>query len=261
MPVASGLYYYAFQSDRGDTPPVVLIHGAGGTHLFWPAEVRRLSGHSIYALDLPGHGKSAQLDGQQTIGGYARCILDWLAALGLHRAVFIGHSMGGAIALALAIHHPDRVLGLGLVDTGARMAVNPQLLEYASRAATVHKAIEALVTFSFSSHAAPRLVELGGQRLNETRSSVLHGDLLACNTFDVTEQVGEVRLPTLVVCGAEDRMTPLRQSQFLASAIPAARLEVIPQAGHMAMLEQPQAVAKVLAAFVSSIQYQPGKEV
>lgn len=260
MPVASGIYYYAFQPNRVDSPPVVLIHGAGGTHLYWPAQVRRLTGYYVYALDMPGHGKSNEMGGQQTIAGYARRILDWMDALGLHRAVFIGHSMGGAVALALAIQHAERVLGLGLVDTGARLVVNPQLLEYASRPATCHKAVEAIVAWSFSRQASPRLVELAGQRMNETRASVLHGDLLACDAFDVTERVGEIRLPTLVVCGAEDRMTPLRQSQFLAGAIPSARLEVIPQAGHMAMLEQPQAVANVLRPFIGSIPYHPGKE-
>ncbi len=261
MPVASGIYYYAFQSVRGDCPPVVLIHGAGGTHLSWPAEVRRMSGLCSYAPDLPGHGKSSATDGRQTIGGYRQSILDWLTALGLHRAVFVGHSMGGAIALDLAIHHPERVLGLGLVSSGPRLVVGPQIVEYAARPATGHKAVEALVGLSFSPAADPRLVELAGQRLNETRPSVLHGDLLACQGFDVTEQVGAVRVPSLVICGADDRITPVRQSQFLAGAISSARLEVVPRAGHMVMLEQPQAVADALTAFISAIPFWPGKDV
>jgi len=261
MPVASGIYYYAFQSVRGDCPPVVLIHGAGGTHLSWPAEIRRLNGFCSYAPDLPGHGKSSAMDGQQTIAGYRQGVLTWLAALGLPRAVFVGHSMGGAIVLDLAIHHPEHVLGLGLVSSGPRLAVNSQIMEYAARPATGHKAVDALVELSFSAHTAPQLAVLAGQGLNETRPSVLHGDLLACQGFDVTEQVGAVRAPTLVICGAEDRITPVRHSQFLAGAIASARLEVVPRAGHMVMLEHPQAVAEALKAFISAIPFWPGKDV
>ena len=78
MPV-SGNLYYSLHSDHGtDNPPLVLIHGAGGTHLYWPPEIRRLSGYCVYALDLPGHGKSEHCDGQQTIGDYAGYLVQWL---------------------------------------------------------------------------------------------------------------------------------------------------------------------------------------
>src|SRR5512136_2375769 len=98
MPVASELYYAAFEGGKNLIPPVVLIHGTGGNHLSWPPEVRRLSGYRIYALDLGGHGKS-EGRGHQSIGAYASQVIDWLTAMGLHRAVFVGHSMGAAVAL------------------------------------------------------------------------------------------------------------------------------------------------------------------
>jgi pimeloyl-ACP methyl ester carboxylesterase len=83
MPIAGGLYYFAFP---GDNPPVVLIHGAGGTHLHWPAEIRRLPGRYVLAVDLPGHGKSIGC-GLQTISAYTEAVLHWLEAVGLSRAV------------------------------------------------------------------------------------------------------------------------------------------------------------------------------
>ena len=78
MPIAADLYYHAYQ--EGEKLPVVLIHGAGGTHLFWPSEIRRLLGFRVFALDLPGHGKSSGR-GLQSIAAYATSVLDWMAAL------------------------------------------------------------------------------------------------------------------------------------------------------------------------------------
>lgn len=257
MPIAADIYYHLYQGGGGESPPIVLIHGAGGTYLHWPAEIRRLSDYRVFAIDLPGHGKS-EGRGQQTIEAYASNILSWLEAVGLHQAIFIGHSMGGAIALRLAHNHSDHVLGLGLVGTGARLRVAPVILENTANPQSLPAAIGAILSWAFSKKADPRLVELASQRMAETRPSVLHGDFLACDAFDITETVSEIRVPALVICGQDDRLTPLRYSQYLADQIPDARLEAIPDAGHMVMLEQPQAVAGALIDFLASISFQPG---
>jgi len=261
MPVSGNLYYSYYRDVGAETPPLVLIHGAGGMHLYWPPEIRRLRGYCVYAIDLPGHGKSDICDGQQTIGDYAKYLVQWLESIQIRRAVFVGHSMGSAIALALAIHHPEYVVGLGLLGAGARLRVNPELLNYASDLTTFYKATDLLVACSFSPSASPRLVELASKRMEELRQSVLYGDLLACNRFDVMDRLGAVQQNTLVVCGADDQMTPARYAQYLSSSIPNARLTVIPNAGHMVMLEQPHLVANSLLSFLNDISFLPGEGV
>ncbi len=257
MPIASGLYYAFHQGSDLETPPVVLIHGAGGCSLHWPVAVRRLPRHRVFALDLPGHGKS-EGRGQQSIGAYARQIQEWLLSLNLPRAVFIGHSMGAAIALAIALEYPEHTLGLGLLGAGVRLPLPEAVLADSLNAATYHKAVRTIVALAFSPAADPRLVELAAIRMSETRPSVLHGDFLACAAFDVAEQLGEIAQPTLILCGADDQLTPPRYSQLLASLIRNSRLDILPQAGHMVMLEQPQAVAERLAQFLDSIPYIAG---
>jgi pimeloyl-ACP methyl ester carboxylesterase len=103
-----------------------------------------------------------------------------------------------------------------------------------------------------------RLVKLAGERMKEIRPSVMYGDLLACNEFDVRERLGEIHQPALLVCGADDVLTPLRYAQFLAGAMPNARLEVVTGAGHMVMLEKPQPVADALLRFLPDVPYRPG---
>ncbi len=260
MPVSGNLYYSLHCERDTETPPLVLIHGAGGSHLYWPPELRRLRGYCIYAPDLPGHGKSSAVDGQQSIEEYARYLVQWLETLHLRRAVLVGHSMGSAIALELALHHAEYVVGLGLIGAGARLKVLPELLNLAADQTTFYKATDLLVACSFSANSPSRLVELASRRLAETRQSVIYGDLLACNRFDVMDQLGAVKQPALVVCGAEDQMTPMRHAQFLANAIPQARLEVIPEAGHMVMLEQPNRVADSLLSFLKDLSFLPGED-
>jgi pimeloyl-ACP methyl ester carboxylesterase len=249
MPVALDLYYYSYQGGDLDAPPVVLIHGAGGNHLYWPPEVRRLANQRVFALDLPGHGKS-EGRGQQTVNAYAWQVLDWLQGLGMPEAIFIGHSLGSAIALTLAVMHPEHVTGLGLLGAGARLRVRPDILADSANPTTFYKAVDSIISAAFSPSADPRLVELAAKRMSETRPSVLHGDFAACNDFDLLERVTEISQPTLVLCGGEDQLTPLRNSQFLSGAIPNAFLEVIPGAGHMVMLEKPKEVVLVLEKFL-----------
>lgn len=252
MPIAADIYFHAYQKE--EKMPVVLIHGAGGTHLFWPSEIRRLPGFRVYALDLPGHGKSGGR-GQQSINAYAREVIDWLATLNTHRAVFIGHSMGGAIVQTIGLDYPEHVLGLGLVGSAAKLPVNPQILENSANPTTFHLAIASLVSWSFGPETPDSLVEIAGKRLAEVRPSVLHGDLIACDAFDVTGRVMDIARPAVVICGSEDKMTPSRNSQFLADNISSAQLEIIPGAGHMVMIEKPLEVADALRRFLEDIYY------
>jgi len=255
MPTTADFYYHLYEgSKEAHRPALVLIHGAGGTHLYWPAEVRRLAGWRVYALDLPGHGKSSGR-GLQSISAYAQAVLDWMSVLGIHSAIFAGHSMGGAIALSLALDHPDRVTGLILIGSGARLKVSPELLEKSASSTTYQSAVELVIQWGFSESSPKRLKELAARRMLEIRSSVLHSDFLACQAFNETARVEQIHQPTLLLYGSEDRLTPLRLGQYLEKQLPNAKLKTIPQAGHMVMLEQPLAVAQEMSDFLAGLYF------
>ncbi len=256
MPTAAGLYYFAHGAADAERPPVILIHGAGGHHLSWPPEVRRLPDLRVLAVDLPGHGKSAGV-GHQTIDDYASGILDFLKALNLNQAVLIGHSMGGAIAFQAAAQAPKTAIGLGLVGSASRLRVSPALLQLAAdplkEPEVVHRAIE----YSFAPSTNPRLTELIEQRMLGTRSSVLYGDFLACDAFE--GDPSRITVPTLILFGELDHMVSPGAGRALQEQIPGSRFELVSGGGHMVMLEQPVPVADLLADFTSTITYQPGK--
>jgi len=254
MPVLADIHFQLHEgNNEGQGKAVVLIHGAGGNYLSWPAQLRRLHGFRVFALDLPGHGKSSGF-GRQSIRAYSEAIVNWLAAVGVSKAILIGHSLGSAIALSLALDFPEIPSGLILIGAGSRLKVNPALLEEYSSQTTYLNAIEKTVRWSFCDETPKELVELVEKRLAETRQGVLHGDFLACAAFDVTDRLDQIRQPVLVLCGELDKMTPCREAEFLADHLERSVLKLIPHAGHMVMLEQPEAVAEEVRIFLSRIQ-------
>jgi pimeloyl-ACP methyl ester carboxylesterase len=232
---------------RRGTLPVVLIHGAGESRLHWPGSLRRLVNATVYTLDLPGHGRSGG-QGCDTIEGYAAAVADFLQAAGIKRAVIAGHSMGGAIAMCLALDFADLAGGLVLVATGARLRVAPAILE--GIRSNFEQSVELITGYAWSERAPARMVARGREGLLDTGPEVLAGDFTACDRFDVMGRLGEIRVPTLVVAGSDDRLTPPRYALFLAGHIPDASLVVIEGAGHMVMLERSDEVTKAVREFL-----------
>jgi pimeloyl-ACP methyl ester carboxylesterase len=227
--------------------PFLFIHGAGGNALLWGAVMNRLAGIGSVALDLPGHGRSTG-PGQASIAAYAGAVAALADALGLGEAVLVGHSMGGGIALHLALSQPARVRGLVLLSTTARLFVAPGLLQQlVDDPAAARRWI---VEMGYGPQTTRRMLDLGTAQLARVDPAVLHGDFVACSAFDVRPRLAEVRAPALVACGAEDRLTPPKYVRALAEGLANARFELIPAAGHMLPMEAPAAVAELVLGFL-----------
>jgi pimeloyl-ACP methyl ester carboxylesterase len=231
---------------------VLLIHGAGGSHQNWPPQIRRLTGQRIYALDLPGHGKSEGI-GRQDIDEYGKAVIEFMKTARLSSAVLVGFSMGSAIALSLALRYRKRIIGLGLVGAGAKLRVAPAILEMAASSNTFMSAVETIIENSYSAEVDPQVKKLALQQMAETRQSVLYGDFLACDAFNVMERLEKIQVATLLICGGADRMTPPNRSDYLRDHIQGAQLHIIEGAGHMVPTERPDEVADLLAGFLEKV--------
>lgn len=244
------LFFARSRAHRPDPPTLVLIHGAGGSHLHWPRELRRLCNATVFALDLPGHGRSEGI-GSDSIAAYVSALIGFLDATQTDRAVLAGHSMGGAISQMTALTHPDRVAGLVLVGTGARLRVAPAILD--GVLSDFEQAVNLITHWAWSDDAPEELTQLGHKTLIETSPKVVHGDFVACDQFDIMGRLNEIRTPTLVVAGTADRLTPHKFGAYLAEHIPDARLVSVEGGGHMMALEQPSVVAKAVTEFVEGL--------
>ncbi|MFQ5855128.1 MAG: alpha/beta fold hydrolase [Anaerolineae bacterium] len=239
-----------FYSRKDNWAPVdvLFVHGAGGTHRIWGHQVQSLAGVNTYALDLPAHGRSSG-EGRDTIAGYSGVILRFLDALEIERVILVGHSMGGAITQWTALHAPERLLGLGLVGTGARLRVLPTILE--GLEAEFEKTVDLIVDHAFAGEVDQSLVDSGRKEWLANQPAVAVGDFLACDRFDVMDRLGEIELPAAVVVGVRDRLTPVKYAQLLVGRMHAAELTLVENAGHMVMLEQPVAVTGALQRLIS----------
>lgn len=236
---------------------VVLVHGAGMDHTVWSLQSRYLAhrGLSVLAVDLPGHGRSAgaPLAG---IAEQADWLLALLDALGLERAVLVGHSMGALAALDAAGRAPARVAGLVLLGAAERMPVHPDLLALAANGD--REAIELVIGWGHGPRGhvggcetpGLALLPLARRLMQSVRPGALGVDLAACNAYtDAAERAAAVTCPALLVLGAADRMTPAKAGRALAARIRGAEAVVLPAIGHMLMGEAPEPVARQLARF------------
>jgi pimeloyl-ACP methyl ester carboxylesterase len=229
-----------------------LIHGAGGSCLHWPPNIRHLAKEGILAVDLPGHGKSAG-DSKDCISEIGSNLLEFMDRMEIDQAVLGGHSMGSAVSQCMALEYPYRVKGLILVGAGAKLRVHPQLIEDCQSRETFPRAVAQIQEWSFSKQSDPHLVRLAGDRLYQQSPDVLLADFRACNNFDLRDDVKNIKQPTLIICGDDDQMTPVRFSEYLAGEIKGSRLEIIPQAGHMVMLERADIVSGLIGEFLDSL--------
>jgi pimeloyl-ACP methyl ester carboxylesterase len=252
MPFSEGIHYSFHHSGNENRPPLILIHGAGGTYLTWHPYLRRLHNETVYALDLPGHGES-QGAGRQSITEYAEDILHFLDRLNIQKAVLAGISMGSAIALTAALTYPERITALALLGGGGKMRVANAVLETAANPHTFEAAVNMINAGCFSEHAAPELVNLSKQHMLKLSPSVLLGDFQACNQFNVMDRLSQINIPTLIFCGTLDKMMPPKFSESLHDGLPNSRIHLVKHAGHMLQLEQPEKVAALLKQFLDEL--------
>jgi pimeloyl-ACP methyl ester carboxylesterase len=236
-------------------PTVVFVHGAGMDHTVWTLQTRWFAHHgrNVLAVDLPGHGRS---DGTPlaSIAAMADFIPALLDAAGAKDAALVGHSMGALVALEAAARHASRVRALGLLGIAATMPVHPKLLEAA--AANDPAAGAMIVEWGFGARAqiggatAPGawMTGSGAQLLARSRPGVLSADLAACNAYQgAAAAAATLACPTLYLLGAGDRMTPAKAAQALIAVTKNAAVTLLPETGHMAMVERPDAALDALA--------------
>ncbi|MGR9091779.1 MAG: alpha/beta fold hydrolase [Gammaproteobacteria bacterium] len=242
------------------TPPttaggqrVVYIHGTGCNAQVFAAHMRAIAAeHEVVALDLPGHGRSGG-NGFRGAADHAFFVGALIEHMGWDRCVVAGHSLGGGIALSVAIYFPQLVSALMLIDTGARLRVNPKILELARQAALAGRSPGGDSRAGFADGTPPAIVDEVNALTAGCDPAVKYRDWVADDSFDVMGRLAQLAVPTLAICGAEDPLTPLKYHEFIRDCLPDCRLEVVDGAGHWPFAEQPQAFNSSVSEFLASL--------
>lgn len=241
--------YYAENGAKDSEFTLLFIHGASSSSAVWTDEIKSLIGCRVIALDLPGHGRSDP-PGRRTVAHYASVVEDFIRTLGPNRPILVGHSMGSAIALTLAHRSVVPVRGLILLGASARMPVGTAILMGAMTdlqkvASYVAEFGLAQVTVEWQEEICRQVIATGGM--------TTYGDYMACNRFDLRPTLSTIGVPALFIAGRQDNMVPLRFSESTATAMPNARIVVLDDTGHYAMIEKPQAVLKLVTEFLRDL--------
>jgi len=227
--------------------PVIFVHGAGGSHLMWLGQLvyfRR--DYAPVALNLPGHGLSPGPACKQ-IKDYADFVLGAADALKFDKFLLVGLSMGGAISQHIAIHRQDRLLGLVLMSTGAKLKVMPYIFKVIRDDWPAY--LKLFPSFAFGKNAPKAVVVQSVAELAKINPESAESDFRACDVFDVQQELAQIRTPTLIISAAGDLLTPPKYSDFLHSQIAGSRLVRIEDAGHIVNLEKPNEVNQALKDF------------
>ncbi len=248
----------------GSGKPFVLLHGFPHNRSLWAPQTSALVEHGrCIAPDLRGFGESGR-EGPYSMEQYAEDVVALLENLGIEKAVVGGLSMGGYVAFALWRARPDLVRALVLADTRPG-ADSPE---------TRRKRLELMALAREGGSGAVANAQIGGMVGATTRAQNpalvdgLHQMLAAApvegiigalqamiDRPDSTDLLPMIDVPTLIIVGEEDALTPVKESRAMHAAIPASRLEVIPRAGHCSNLERPAAFNHVLGEFLSALNY------
>lgn len=241
----------AYRTRGTGSPSVLFVHGSGGTHALWKAQLSRLANeYTVTAVDLSGHGESEDIEtdaGPDTLDAYAEDVL--AAAERVDADVLVGNSLGGAVVLTAILDHDADPQGVVLVGSGAKLAVHEDIRDWLQN--DWERAIDFLHGPDRMFHDAPeRYVEVSQQAMRSVGQPVTRRDYLSCHTFDVRDRLDAITCPTLAVTGEHDGLTPPTYHRYLAEHVPDCEWETIPDAAHLSMLEAPDAFNRTLGAWL-----------
>ncbi len=248
---------YLTAGDSTAALAILLIHGSGVSAGCWVNQLRGLlDAFRVAAIDLPGHGESDPIP-QASVEEYAETAAKFLETLGTGPVLVVGHSLGAAVAIALAAQRPDAVRGLVLLASCAKLpwvdSSRERLLPYLSGPLWKIFFLSTAQKFLFAPGVPGHAVSLGMQELRSCRAETILKDLQAAKAMDLTQQATGLDVPTLILCGSQDRLTPPALSADLGGLIPRSRLSLIEGAGHMLLLEAPARVNQEVLSFAKSL--------
>lgn len=253
------LHYTLHGTERIGQPKLVLIHSLGMTGAVWEDVVRRLMPTAtVLTYDCRGHGASTKTPGPYQLETFTHDLADLLDYVHWDDVVLAGASMGGNVALLFAILYPDRVRGLGLIDTTAWYGGDaPTRWDQRAREAE-QKGLASLIDFQESRWFSDAFRAQHADDVRRCSRQFLANDVASyaatcrmLGAFDLRTRLPDLRVPTAIVVGEEDYATPPAMARELQTGIAGATLQVIPKARHLTFVEHPHVVADALTGLLT----------
>ncbi len=225
---------------------LLFIPGSGAGGEVWQYQTEYFADSE--GIFLPGHPEGEPCT---SIDDYVEWLRDYIHQQGYQDVVLAGHSLGGGIAQLYGVKYPDELKALILIGTGARLRVRPDILDGLRNMIGNQDAWRKNIGDP-SSLADPILRQAAEAKLR-IGPAVQLNDMLCCDKFDIMPEIQNIKLPTLVLCGTEDEMTPVKYTKYLADHIAGATEVIIDGATHMVFIEKPQEVNQAIEKFLATL--------
>ncbi|MHA1670847.1 MAG: alpha/beta fold hydrolase [Promethearchaeota archaeon] len=233
--------------ESGKEKALIFIHGSGGNSNSWSNQLKLEIDYDIIALDLPSHGKSSKFS-ELSLNLYVDILNELIISLNYKEVILCGHSLGGAVIQSYFFTHPSRVKALILVGTGGRLRVSPIILK--SLANNYQEFLKALPSGAFYRKTSKEIIETYINESSTIGPDITFQDFSICDKFDMLEKTSSINIPCLIVVGGEDKMTPVKYSDYFHKKISINEYKIIQEAGHMVMLEKSDEFNKVIQDFI-----------
>jgi pimeloyl-ACP methyl ester carboxylesterase len=253
MPICADLFYRNYNGEsEGFVFPVILLHGAGGSLLGWPTNLRRLPDQRVFALDLPGHGHSDP-PACRTIHCLVRKLHKFIHEMGFYHVILVGYSMGGAVALNYASEYPEQLIGLVTISCGDQFEMPQDLLGKLRKPSDVRKAIEIFNNAAFHPlflQAERRAILAPMVKMNP---EVLLSDFTIGADFCFDSQSPTLKFPSLFIGGSDDLLSPPASLRRASRYFEKSSVALIERAGHMVVYEKNEEVRDKVSKFLARV--------
>ena len=241
------IYYNIKKS--GSNRAIIFVHGSGGSSYTWKNQVKLDVDYDLITLDLPSHDKSDNFS-DLSLHLYVDVVHLLIKSLNYENVILCGHSLGGAIVQQYYFTYPNDVSGLILFNTGGKLRVAPFILN--SLKNNYQEFIDSLPAGAFYRTTSKETIEHYIQEISKISADVTYKDFKICDGFDVLEKLNTIEVPSLIIVGKQDQLTPVKYSEFFRNKIKNSELHIINKAGHMVMLEKPNEVNQAIENFIST---------
>lgn len=242
-----------FRHEPGRAPALLFIHGSAGTHRSFEPLLEALDGYERYAIDLPGRAQS-EGPALEDVSSMASLVAELVRSEIDGPYVALGHSLGGAVALEHAITGAsEQLAGIGLLATGARLRVQPAILQLHEAAAQADGPLPPLPPGLFEAVTEPAVIAAAASHRRSVPARTAISDWRAADAFDRMTDLGRVDVPALIVAGTEDALTPPKYAAYMAANIPTHELHLLDGAGHMLIMERADRLAELIDGFVARL--------
>ena len=229
---------------------IIFIHGSGGNSNLWKHQLNKLDGNSsIIAIDLPSHAQSDNFS-DLSLELYVDVLKNLIDSLKLKEVMLAGHSLGGAVIQSYYFKYPEKVSALILIGTGARLRVSPFTFDLLKN--NFQEFLKSSPIRAFYQKTSKETTDYYIKEVSKTDKAVIYNDFSICDKFDVMDKMNLIKIPCLIICGKDDKLTPPKYAIYFNDKIEQSKLVIINKAGHIVMLEKPEEVNQAITNFIEN---------